>query len=124
MLERQRKLWGRFYLILLQYIYFTRIVPRLMSMYVSFRSTYSANIVEELGVLGFYILIGYAYPRRLCFSDHPRNAPPSYLFRPEPANMYLLVKDDEDEDDQDGLAIPMSNLGNVSKRNPTEFRET
>lgn len=106
LLQRQRRLWGRFQLGLMQYIYFSRVVPRLLALNISFRYVYAASIVEEIGTLVFYVAIGY-------------------LFRPEPNNMYLIVKDDDDEEvDDDQRGIPMTNMASVSRRAPIGIHET
>lgn len=72
------KLFRSFYILVVSYIYFTRVVVYLFATILSYRITWLRHFTTEIGTLAFYVVVGYQ-------------------FRPECENPYmvLLKKDDE-----------------------------
>jgi len=74
------KMFRSFYLLVVCYIYFTRIVVYLFASVLDYHHIWLRYFVTELGTLAFYAVVGLQ-------------------FRPMVENPYLEVKKDEDEDD-------------------------
>jgi len=82
-------LFRQFYIMIITYIYFTRIVVFLMEATLPFRLTWLGQLFQELATFIFFVVTGY-------------------LFRPVPENPYLKVDtgDDDDEDIESRGAMP------------------
>jgi len=91
------KLFRSFYILVVSYIYFTRVVVYLFATILSYRITWLRHFTTEIGTLAFYVVVGYK-------------------FRPEVENPYmqLLKKDDEfvDDDDENNNNVEMGNTEN------------
>jgi len=72
------KLFRSFYLLVIGYIYFTRIVVFIFATTLGYRHTWLRYLVTELGTLSFYLVVGMK-------------------FRPMAENPYLAVKRDSDD---------------------------
>lgn len=70
------KQFQRFYILVVVYIYFTRIVVYLFATMLGYRQTWLRYFVTELGTLVFYFVVGY-------------------LFRPMDNNPFILASSDE-----------------------------
>ncbi|OWA50715.1 Protein GPR107 [Hypsibius exemplaris] len=82
---QRMKLFRRFYMLVVCYIYFTRIVVMIFNMTIPFRYTYMNSVFQEGGTFIFFVLTGYT-------------------FRPTLENPYLRLStqgadDEEDPDD-------------------------
>jgi len=81
------KLFRSFYLLVVAYIYFTRIVVFLFATILGYRHTWLRYFVTELGTLAFYAVVGMQ-------------------FRPMAENPYFAVKkDDWDHDGDEAAAV-------------------
>lgn len=91
------KLFRSFYLLVVAYIYFTRIVVFLFATVLGYRHTWLRYFVTELGTLAFYTVVGMK-------------------FRPMVENPYFAVKKDEYDEGSERLsgkgAVEMRNIGN------------
>merc|ERR1711862_740898 len=89
------KLFRSFYILVVSYIYFTRVVVYLFATILSYRITWLRHFTTEIGTLAFYVVVGYK-------------------FRPEIENPYmqLLKKDDEFVDDDHNNNVEMGNTEN------------
>lgn len=67
-----------FYLLVVSYVYFTRIIVFLLGATLPFEVTWLSYVFSELASLAFYGLTGY-------------------LFRPQPVNPYLALSKDDDD---------------------------
>eukprot|EP01012_Entosiphon_sulcatum_P065928 TRINITY_DN94966_c0_g1_i1.p1 TRINITY_DN94966_c0_g1~~TRINITY_DN94966_c0_g1_i1.p1 ORF type:complete len:507 (-),score=96.65 TRINITY_DN94966_c0_g1_i1:53-1552(-) len=68
-----------FYILLVAYIYFTRIVCLLIRSSLHYRETWIGPVVEEVGTLLFYVLVGWR-------------------FRPMPDNPYIMLEQEDFDD--------------------------
>merc|ERR1711862_503430 len=90
------KLFRSFYILVVSYIYFTRVVVYLFATVLSYRVTWLRHFITEIGTLSFYVVIGFK-------------------FRPEVENPYMQVlykRDDElevEDDDTENLELVRSN---------------
>lgn len=66
-IERLKR-FRRFYLLVVSYIYFTRIIVFLLQATLSFEFTWLGNVFDELAALIFYVTTGYLFKPR---SDNP-----------------------------------------------------
>jgi len=88
-LERLR-LFRQFYIMVVSYIYFTRIVMFLLEATLPFKLTWLGTLIYEFAALSFYAMTGYR-------------------FQPVENNPYLMVNDSDDEDDTEA-GIPSAAL--------------
>ena len=95
-------LFRSFYLVVVGYIYFTRIVIYLFASALNYHQTWIKYFVYELGTLTFYFLVGMKF--RPIVEDH------SY-------SQIQALPDEEDEEDQHTAKIEMSSLsiGKIAK---------
>ncbi|XP_055343252.1 LOW QUALITY PROTEIN: protein GPR107-like [Paramacrobiotus metropolitanus] len=84
-LQRMR-LFRRFYMLVVCYIYFTRIVVMIFDMTVPFRYTYLNTVFREGGTFIFFLLTGYT-------------------FRPTLENPYLLLSQEDADNDNDDVEM-------------------
>jgi len=98
------KLFRQFYLLVVTYIYFTRIIVYLMDATLPFRWVWLGEFFTELATLAFWCITWYA----TLTTHHTSHAhslthalsPKSYKFRPVPDNPYFKdLSDDEGPDD-------------------------
>uniref|UniRef100_A0A0D6QXB8 Protein GPR107 n=1 Tax=Araucaria cunninghamii TaxID=56994 RepID=A0A0D6QXB8_ARACU len=71
-------LFRQYYIVLVSYIYFTRIVVFAVRTIISYQYSWSCDLTTELATMAFYIFTGYK-------------------FRPESHNPYFRLDDDEEE---------------------------
>lgn len=71
-------LFRQYYIIVVSYIYFTRIVVLALRTLISYQYSWTCDLTTELATLAFYIFTGYR-------------------FRPETHNPYFRLDDDEEE---------------------------
>lgn len=55
------KLFRSFYILVVSYIYFTRVVVYLVTTVLGFRHTWLGDFLSELGTLAFYVVVGYKF---------------------------------------------------------------
>ncbi|GMH56673.1 hypothetical protein TrRE_jg3858 [Triparma retinervis] len=79
-------LFRQFYILVVSYIYFTRIVVFLITTTLPYSYAYWTDLMSEGATLAFYVVVGWK-------------------FRPKERNPYLMVRSDSDDegDDEDGL---------------------
>ncbi|KAL7742576.1 hypothetical protein ACLKA6_007552 [Drosophila palustris] len=82
---RKLKLFRQFYLMIVCYIYFTRIIVDLLQMTVVFQYAWLDEMFRELATYVFFVLTGYK-------------------FRPVSSHPYFTVPDDDDDED-DGVEV-------------------
>ncbi|VDM75592.1 unnamed protein product [Strongylus vulgaris] len=95
-LEKLR-LFRHFYMIVISYVYLTRVIKLLLQYALPFDQEWITDAIVECSTLVFFILVGI-------------------LFRPQPANPYLKLSQDVDEDEdisltQNGLLEGVVNRG-------------
>jgi len=92
------KLFRSFYILVVSYIYFTRVVVYLFATILSYRITWLRHFTTEIGTLAFYVVVGYQ-------------------FRPEVENPYmvLLKKDDEIIEEEDVELVNREDEGLIRK---------
>lgn len=88
---RKLKLFRHFYIMIVCYIYFTRIIIYLLQMTVSFQYEWLDEMFREMVTYVFFVMTGYK-------------------FRPASANPYFQVNTDEDDDD-DEMDVVVSQCG-------------
>lgn len=71
-------LFRQYYIIVVSYIYFTRIVVLALKIIISYQFSWTCDLMTELATLAFYIFTGYR-------------------FRPESHNPYFRLDDEEEE---------------------------
>lgn len=86
------KLFRSFYILVVSYIYFTRVVVYLVTTVLSFRHTWMGDFLTELGTLTFYIVVGYK-------------------FRPVDDNISL--KSDVPENENDEVELLVQDITNI-----------
>ena len=74
------KLFRSFYLLVIGYIYFTRIVVFIFATFLGYKHTWLRYFVTEIGTLSFYLVVGIQ-------------------FRPMPDNPYLALQNNYDDND-------------------------
>lgn len=79
---RKLKLFRHFYVMIICYIYFTRIIVYLLSITVPFQYGWLDEMFKEMSTYVFFVLTGYK-------------------FRPASQNPYFAVPDDDDDDEKD-----------------------
>lgn len=92
---KKLQLFRQFYVMVVIYIYFTRIVVYLLEATLPFYLQYAAPLATELAALTFYVITGYN-------------------FRPQIDNPYLPVASEDtdgreyglDDDEEDGIVMP------------------
>jgi len=83
------KLFRTFYLLVVVYIYFTRVIVYLFATFLTYKHTWFRYLVTELGTLAFYVITGYT-------------------FRPVKENPYMeLVNRTHSDDEDDGEVIEL-----------------
>lgn len=88
-MERLKR-FRRFYVVVVSYIYFTRIIVYLLSATLAFELTWLAVVFREAAAFVFYAVTGY-------------------LFRPQPHNPYLVASIDDDDD------VPLTSRDNAKQ---------
>lgn len=78
---RKLKLFRQFYLMIVCYIYFTRIIVYLLKVTVPFQYVWLDELFKESGTYIFYVLT-------------------AYKFRPVPFHPYFTVDTDDEADDE------------------------
>ncbi|KAG7476810.1 hypothetical protein MATL_G00086820 [Megalops atlanticus] len=108
----QLKLFRHYYVMIVCYIYFTRIIAILIKVIVPFQWKWLYQLLDELATLTFFVLTGHK-------------------FRPASYNPYLLlsVEDDEDLEMEDVVTTSVAVSEGVKKvkkvsNGPSEERET
>nr|CAD7585870.1 unnamed protein product [Timema genevievae] len=105
---RKLKLFRHFYIMIVCYIYFTRIIVYLLKITVPFQYEWLDEMFHEMATYVFFVMTGYK-------------------FRPASANPYFqLTPDDDDDDDaemdvvvsQSGLMEGLSKISRVNKVTP------
>ncbi|ERN08259.1 hypothetical protein AMTRI_Chr09g17850 [Amborella trichopoda] len=79
-------LFRQYYIVVICYIYFTRVVVYALVTITSYRYLWTSVVAGELATLGFYVFTGYK-------------------FRPEVHNPYLVIDDDEEEAAAEALKL-------------------
>lgn len=79
---RKLKLFRHFYVMIICYIYFTRIIVYLLRITVPFQYGWLDEMFKEMSTYVFFVLTGYK-------------------FRPAAQNPYFAVPDDDDDEDKD-----------------------
>lgn len=75
---RKLTLFRHYYIVVISYIYFTRVVVFALTTRTSFRYTWTSHLARECATLAFYVFTGYK-------------------FRPIMHNPYLIIEDEEEE---------------------------
>ncbi|XP_058443094.1 protein GPR107 [Malaya genurostris] len=108
---RKLKLFRQFYIMIVCYIYFTRIIVYLLKITVAFQYAWLDEMFKEMATYVFFVLTGYK-------------------FRPVSQNPYFSVCTDEDDDDdeveiltQTGLTEGISKVTNRSQPPTTMIHE-
>ncbi|TMW52137.1 hypothetical protein DOY81_002772 [Sarcophaga bullata] len=78
---RKLKLFRQFYIMIVCYIYFTRIIVYLLKMTVAFQYAWLDEMFREMATYVFFVLTGYK-------------------FRPTSSHPYFAVTDEDDDDDE------------------------
>ncbi|XP_073832072.1 protein GPR107 isoform X1 [Musca autumnalis] len=81
---RKLKLFRQFYIMIVCYIYFTRIIVYLLKMTVAFQYAWLDEMFREMATYVFFVLTGYK-------------------FRPTSSHPYFAVDDDDDDDEVEVL---------------------
>jgi len=76
-------LFRQFYILVVSYIYFTRIIVFLITTMLPYSYAYLSDLLTEGATLAFYVTVGWK-------------------FRPKERNPYLMVRDESD-DENEGL---------------------
>ncbi|RWR88912.1 protein GPR107-like protein [Cinnamomum micranthum f. kanehirae] len=79
-------LFRQYYIVVICYIYFTRVVVYALSTITSYRYLWTSVVAGELATLAFYVFTGYK-------------------FRPEAHNPYFVIDDDEEEAAAEALKL-------------------
>ncbi|KAJ0971176.1 hypothetical protein J5N97_019135 [Dioscorea zingiberensis] len=79
-------LFRQYYVVVICYIYFTRVVVYALSTITSYRYSWTSIVVAELANLAFYVFTGYK-------------------FRPEAHNPYFVIDDEEEEAAAEALKL-------------------
>lgn len=99
---KKLKLFRQFYIMIVCYIYFTRIIVYLLKITVAFQYTWLDEMFREMATFVFFVMTGYK-------------------FRPVPQHPYFSMGDESDDDDeveiltQTGLTQGLSKLTNRSQ---------
>nr|CAD7569138.1 unnamed protein product [Timema californicum] len=104
---RKLKLFRHFYIMIVCYIYFTRIIVYLLKITVPFQYEWLDEMFHEMATYVFFVMTGYK-------------------FRPASANPYFQLTPDDDDDDaemdvvvsQSGLMEGLSKISRVNKVTP------
>jgi hypothetical protein len=106
---RKLTLFRQFYVLVVCYIYFTRIIVLLIATMLTYKESWMEGFFNELATLMFYVTVGYK-------------------FRPQDRNPYLQLRghedsDDENDDDDDDFEGGGGRGGAISMRtlNEEEF---
>ncbi|XP_053683683.1 protein GPR107 [Sabethes cyaneus] len=109
---RKLKLFRQFYIMIVCYIYFTRIIVYLLKITVAFQYAWLDEMFKEMATYVFFVLTGYK-------------------FRPVSQNPYFSVHDNDDDDDdevevltQTGLTEGISKVTNRSQPPATMVHES
>ncbi|XP_034254196.1 protein GPR107 [Thrips palmi] len=89
---RKLKLFRHFYIVIVCYIYFTRIIVCLLRMTVPFQYEWLDEMFREMATYVFFVLTGYK-------------------FRPAAANPYFQVNTDEEEEEDEEVDIVITETG-------------
>ncbi|XP_054275527.1 protein GPR107 [Macrosteles quadrilineatus] len=89
---RKLKLFRHFYVMIVCYIYFTRIIVYLLQMTVSFQYEWLDEMFREMVTYVFFVMTGYK-------------------FRPASANPYFQVTNEDEEDPDDEMDVVVSQCG-------------
>lgn len=109
---RKLKLFRQFYIMIVCYIYFTRIIVYLLKITVAFQYAWLDEMFKEMATYVFFVLTGYK-------------------FRPVSQHPYFSMHDDDDDDDdeveiltQNGLTESISKVTNRSQPTGTMVHES
>ncbi|BES98783.1 Lung seven transmembrane receptor [Nesidiocoris tenuis] len=108
---RKLKLFRHFYIMIVCYIYFTRIIVYLLQMTVSFQYKWLDEMFKEMVTYVFFVLTGYK-------------------FRPASANPYFQLNTDEEDVEEDiivsqcGVTEGLSKLSRISNEQTEEEMDT
>lgn len=102
---KKLKLFRQFYIMIVCYIYFTRIIVYLLKITVAFQYAWLDEMFREMATFVFFVLTGYK-------------------FRPVPQHPYFSMGDESDDDEveiltQSGLTDGLSKLTNRSQQPST-----
>jgi len=75
-------LFRQFYILVVGYVYFTRIIVYLIATMLTFKDTWMQGFINELATVAFYVTVGYK-------------------FRPQTRNPYIVVRGSESDEDSD-----------------------
>ncbi|XP_046686755.1 protein GPR107-like [Homalodisca vitripennis] len=89
---RKLKLFRHFYVMIVCYIYFTRIIVYLLQITVSFQYKWLDEMFREMVTYVFFVMTGYK-------------------FRPASANPYFQVSNEEDDDADEEMDVVVSQCG-------------
>ncbi|XP_046981150.1 protein GPR107 isoform X1 [Schistocerca americana] len=105
---RKLKLFRHFYIMIVCYIYFTRVIVYLLKITVPFQYEWLDEMFREMATYVFFVLTGYK-------------------FRPASANPYFQANTDDDDDEemdvvisQSGLTEGLTKIARSSKQHPVE----
>lgn len=88
---RKLKLFRQFYIIIVCYIYFTRIIVYLLKITVAFQYAWLDEMFHEMATYVFFVLTGYK-------------------FRPASSQLYFTVGEGDDDDDDEVEVLTESGL--------------
>lgn len=88
------KLFRQFYIMIVCYIYFTRIIVYLLKVTVAFQYVWLDEMFKEMATYVFYVLTGYK-------------------FRPMPSHPYFSVDTDDEQEDEVWVFICNTNLSEL-----------
>jgi len=88
---KRLKRFRTFYLLVVSYVYFTRIIVFLLNATLPFEMTWLGTVISEVGTLAFYGITGW-------------------LFRPQPQNPYLALDTEEGAPNASGGVIPSADV--------------
>jgi len=99
-------LFRQFYVMVIVYVYFTRILVFLVATLLTFKHAWLSSFFNEGGTLVFYTTVGYK-------------------FRPKKQNPYLELRqlDDSDDDDDESLDSELGSRGSVGKKRTLSLEE-
>uniref|UniRef100_A0A1B6L602 GOST seven transmembrane domain-containing protein n=1 Tax=Graphocephala atropunctata TaxID=36148 RepID=A0A1B6L602_9HEMI len=89
---RKLKLFRHFYVMIVCYIYFTRIIVYLLQLTVSFQYKWLDEMFREMVTYVFFVMTGYK-------------------FRPASANPYFQVSNEDEQDDDEEMDVVVSQCG-------------
>lgn len=100
---RKLKLFRQFYIMIVCYIYFTRIIVYLLKMTMAFQYAWLDEMFREMATYVFFVLTGYK-------------------FRPTSSHPYFNVDNDNDDDDDEVEVLTVSGLTQSIHRTKAQNR--